>query len=274
MTAAASPDIDRLTELLRDAAREELLPRFGRLGSSEKADGSLITEADTAVQQRLGAALASHWPAIPLLGEEMSAADQARRLAEAEAGLWCLDPLDGTSNFAGGFPGFCISLALLRAGRVELGLVLDPVRDECFSAAEGRGAYLNGQPIAPYAPGARLRDCLAVIDFKRLPPARVPDLFGPESFRSQRNLGAVALEWCWLGAGRFQLYLHGGQGLWDHAAGRLIASEAGAATQLFARDATEPSTLLSLEKRVAVGAANEQLLEQWLNRVQLPLDNS
>jgi myo-inositol-1(or 4)-monophosphatase len=274
MPETQRPDINRLCELVREAAREELLPRFGRLASREKVDGSLVTEADLAVQQRLVAALADHWPAVPLLGEEMPTAEQERLLADAEDGLWCLDPLDGTSNFTGGFPGFCISLALLRAGRVELGVVFDPVRDECFSAELGGGAWLNGQPIAPYAPGSRLRDCLAVIDFKRLPPERVAGLFGPDSFRSQRNLGAVALEWCWLGAGRFQLYLHGGQGLWDHAAGRLIASEAGAATRLFARGSTEATTALALTKRVAVGAANEPLLTDWLHRVQLPLSDS
>lgn len=271
MTSAHRPDIARLRHVLREVAHQELLPRFGRLGSREKADGSLVTEADLAVQQRLVETLATEWPGIPLLGEEMPAAEQARLLAAEGPGLWCLDPLDGTSNFTCGFPGFCISLALLRAGRVELGLVLDPIRDECFSAELGRGARLNDAPIAPYAVGERLRDCLAVVDFKRLPVARIPALFEPGSFRSQRNLGAVALEWCWLGAGRFQLYLHGGQGLWDHAAGRLIASEAGAATRLYARGGTEPVTELSLGKRVAVAAADETLLAQWLDKIALPL---
>lgn len=271
MPPAPRPEIDRLCELVREAARDELLPRFGRIASREKIDGSLVTEADLSVQQRLVAALAEHWPAIPLLGEEMPTTEQERLLGDAEDGLWCLDPLDGTSNFTGGFPAFCISLALLRAGRAELGVVFDPVRDECFSAKLGDGARLNAQPIAPYAPGDRLRDCLAVVDFKRLPPERIAGLFGPDSFRSQRNLGAVALEWCWLGAGRFQLYLHGGQGLWDHAAGRLIASEAGAATRLFAPGSAEAATSPALAKRIALGAANEHLLADWLHRVELPL---
>jgi myo-inositol-1(or 4)-monophosphatase len=275
MDDATQPDLESLSSLLREVASEELMPRFGRLAAREKADGSLVTEADTAVQQRLATALRTHWPQIPLLGEEMTEEEQARLLDASDEGLWCLDPIDGTSNYACGFPGFCISLALLRAGRVELGLVLDPVRDECFSARRGGGAWLNGHAIAPYAPGGLLHDCIAVIDFKRLPAARVAGLFGPDSFRSQRNLGAVALEWCWLGAGRFQLYLHGGQGLWDHAAGRLIAAEAGAATRLYAGNSTEPDGegALTLGKRVAIGAANEDLLSQWQTRVALPLDD-
>jgi myo-inositol-1(or 4)-monophosphatase len=272
MNSLSPPDIDSLSTLLREVARAELLPRFGRLGSREKADGSLLTEADLAVQQHLINVLSERWPTIPLLGEEMTAPEQQRLLSEAEAGLWCLDPLDGTSNFACGFPGFCISLALLRAGRVELGLVLDPIRDECFAATRGAGAVLNGQPIAPYAPADSLRDCLAIVDFKRLPASGIAELLDGNAFRSQRNLGAVALEWCWLGAGRFQLYLHGGQGLWDHAAGRLIASEAGAATELLARPNLAADPTLSLGKRIALGAANASLLAQWRERTQKLLE--
>jgi myo-inositol-1(or 4)-monophosphatase len=271
MTNLDPPDIETLSLLLRQVAHEELMPRFGQLPASEKADGSLVTEADLAVQQRLVTRLAAHWPGIPLLGEEMSSAEQQGLLSDQNAALWCLDPIDGTSNFACGFPGFCISLALLRAGRVELGLVLDPVRDECFSAVRGQGATMNGQPIRPCSPGQQLSDCLAMVDFKRLPKARVAGLFGADSFRSQRNLGAVALEWCWLGAGRFQLYLHGGQGLWDHAAGRLIATEAGAATRLYAPGSAQPESAITLAKRVALGAANETLLNQWQTRIGFPL---
>ncbi len=271
MISVEPPDIETLSALLRSVAQEELLPRFGQLCASEKADGSLVTEADLAVQQRLVTALADYWPDIPLLGEEMSAGEQKQLLDDQGAALWCLDPIDGTSNFACGFPGFCISLALLRAGRVELGLVLDPLRDECFSALLGQGAWLNGAPIKPFSPGEQLSDCIAMVDFKRLPACRVAGLFGADSFRSQRNLGAVALEWCWLAAGRFQLYLHGGQGLWDHAAGRLIAAEAGAATRLYAPGQNEPDATPTLAKRVALGAANAALLRQWEARVALPI---
>ncbi len=274
MISVEPPDIETLSALLRRVAQDELLPRFGQLSASEKADGSLVTDADLAVQQRLVTLLAEHWPEIPLLGEEMPASEQQRLLADQHAALWCLDPLDGTSNFACGFPGFCISLALLRAGRVELGLVLDPLRDECFSARLGQGAGLDGAPIRPFSPGEQLSDCLAMVDFKRLPAERVAGLFGADSFRSQRNLGAVALEWCWLAAGRFQLYLHGGQGLWDHAAGRLIATEAGAATRLYAPGRHEPDATPTLAKRVALGAANEALLRQWEARVALPISGT
>ncbi|MCF7983899.1 MAG: inositol monophosphatase family protein [Thiohalocapsa sp.] len=270
----AKPDVTELsylTALLREVAREEIKPRFRRAKTSSKADGSLVTEADTAVQNRLQGVFAERYPDIALLGEEMSQQEQERLAVDDGTAFWCLDPLDGTSNYACGFPGFAISLALVRNGRAELAVILDPVRDECFTAAIGSGAWLNGRPLAPYAPGEALGDCLAVVDFKRLPPQRVPALFGPGSFRSQRNVGAVALEWCWIASGRFQLYLHGGQKLWDYAAGRLIADEAGVVSALFAPDGAVPLHGIGLDKRVAVAAATRGLYEAWLDFVDLPL---
>jgi myo-inositol-1(or 4)-monophosphatase len=269
-TSPTAADLDTLAALLREAARVEIMPRFRTSTSTAKADGSLVTDADLGVQRRLTTALAERWPAVALLGEEMDAAEQ-QRLLDAGGPLWCLDPLDGTSNFASGFPGFCISLALIRDGRTDLAVVLDPLRDECFTAARGRGAHLDGAPLVPFAPCASLGDCIAVVDFKRIPPARVPGLFNKGGFRSQRNLGAVALEWCWLAAGRFQLYLHGGQKLWDYAAGRLVAQEAGCASALFHQDSATPVEGLSLGKRLALAAANEALFAEWREFVRLPM---
>jgi myo-inositol-1(or 4)-monophosphatase len=263
-------DLEHLALLLREAAQREILPRFRSTAGTAKADGSLVTDADLGVQRRLTAALAERWPDVALLGEEMEPAAQERLLA-AGGPLWCLDPLDGTSNFACGFPGFCISLALLRDGRAELAVILDPLRDECFTAARGQGAWLDGARLVPYAPGAALGDCVAVVDFKRIPSARVPALFRQGGFRSQRNLGAVALEWCWLAAGRFQLYLHGGQKLWDYAAGRLVAAEAGCTSALFAPGGDAPVTGLDLGKRLALAAADEALFARWRAFVELPL---
>ncbi len=269
-----SIELNQLSELLRAVAREEIMPRWRKAVTTSKADGSLVTETDLAVQQRIVASLAERYPEIPLLGEEMEADAQQALLADGEAAFWCLDPLDGTSNYACGFPAFAISLALIRGGRAELGLVLDPVRDECFTAARGAGAWRDGEPLRPFAPGTELGDCLAMIDMKRLPPARIAPLFTAGSFRSQRNLGAVALEWCWLAAGRFQLYLHGGQRLWDHAAGRLIATEAGVPSLLRAPDGSATADALDLKPRMAVAAANAALLERWLAFVDLPFDKS
>ncbi len=263
--------LDRLAELLRAVARDEIMPRLRRTIASHKADGSLVTETDLAVQRRIVDSLAEQWPDIPVLAEEMEQAEQQRLVGTGEATFWCLDPLDGTSNYACGFPAFAISLALVRKGRAELGLVLDPVRNECFTAARGQGAFVDGTQLHPYTPGDQLSDCLGMLDLKRLPPQRIPALFRDGSFRSQRNLGAVALEWCWLAAGRFQLYLHGGQRLWDYAAGRLIADEAGVVSSLYSRDGIETAEPSGLDTRLAIAAANRTLFDQWRTFIDLPL---
>jgi myo-inositol-1(or 4)-monophosphatase len=101
---------------------------------------------------------------------------------------------------------------------------------------------------------------VAAIDFKRIPPERVPALLGPGGFRSQRNLGAVALEWCWLAAGRFQLYLHGGQRLWDYAAGRLILEEAGGRMCTLKHDDFDADDLW---KRSVIAAVDPRLFAAW-----------
>lgn len=264
-------DIQDLKALLRELAREEILPRYKRTDAAHKADGSLVTAADLAVQRRMREALAERWPELPLLGEEMDHAEQSRLLADPKGSFWCLDPLDGTSNFANGFPGFAISLALIEQGQVRLGLVLDPVRDECFHAERGGGAFVNGEPIGPNTISDQIGECIVMMDLKRIPPERIVKLFAGGGFRSQRNLGAVALEWCWLAGGRFQLYLHGGQRLWDYAAGRLIASEAGVPSRIYIKNGVEPTERWGLDQRLAVAAANEQLLGQWLDWVDLPL---
>lgn len=121
-------DIEQLKGIVIQAAERELLPRFMSGERREKRDGSVITEADTAMQSRLGAELAAHWPDIPLLGEEMDESSQRSLLQDTAEGLWCVDPLDGTSNFAAGIPFFAVSVALLREGRSQLGVVYDPVR--------------------------------------------------------------------------------------------------------------------------------------------------
>ncbi|WP_254899334.1 inositol monophosphatase family protein [Methylomagnum ishizawai] len=257
---AMHPDIDALVPLLKTTAQEEILPRFARAERSFKPDGSIVTEVDFAVQNRLALALKQRYPQFELLGEEMDEARQRALLDRAGPGLWCLDPLDGTSNFAAGLPFFCISLALLRGGEPVLGLIYDPVRDECFAAEKGRGAWLNGQPLDGHGGGLPLRHGLAMVDFKRLDPALAAELALHPPYSSHRYLGSGALEWCWLAAGRFHAYLHGGQKLWDYAAGSLILAEAGGcATSLDGA----PILATALKPTSVVAAANPGLFGEW-----------
>ena len=254
------PDIDQLASLIRAAAREELLPRCARGGGSRKADGSLVTEADVAVQTRVQAALLQQWPQYGFLGEEMPADVQQAALAADSAATWCLDPLDGTNNFAAGIPYYSISLALLDAGGVSVGVVYDPSRDECFTAVRGQGAWLNGEPLRTGSGDLTLRRTIALVDFKRLTAEMREHLAAGPPYGSQRSFGSVALDWAWLAAGRCHLYLHGGQRLWDYAAGNLLLAEAGGSACTLQG---EPVFTASLAPRSAVAAVDQRLFDAW-----------
>lgn len=259
------PDLTVLTDVVRRAAREELLPRFNRVTHEHKADGSILTEADLAIDARLRADLQQTWPEIGFLSEEMDATEQRHLLDTAERPLWILDPLDGTSNFAAGIPFFGVSLALLLTGQVEVGLIYDPVRDECFTARRGAGAWLNGEPLRTAAAGLPLARCVALIDLKRLTEDLRRRLVTETPYHSQRNFGSCALEWAWLAAGRGHVYLHGGQKLWDFAAGTRLFAEAGGAS--FTLDGDEVF-VPRLEARSAVAAPDPALAQRWLEWLQ------
>lgn len=255
-------DLGLLSDLVQRVADEEVLPRFTRVWGRHKADGSLITEADEAVQARLIEELEARWPEIPLMGEEMTLGEQ-QTVLDRGGRFWCLDPLDGTTNFAAGVPYYAISLALIGDGRVEAGLVYDPQRRECFTAGLGAGARLNGEPLVPARAPSELEECVALVDMKRLPPRLALALVNDPPFRSQRSFGAVALDWCWLAAGRCHIYLHGRQNLWDYAAGSLIMAEAGGRACLTERPDGICDARLFLGSRMGVGAVSDALFEKW-----------
>ncbi len=259
-----SIDVQQLNHLIIETADQEILPRFQQIESRKKADGSLVTEADLAVQQRLIGQLQKLYPGIPLLGEEMSAPQQQQVLADAAAGFWCLDPLDGTSNYVAGMPCFATSLAYICEGEVRIGIIYDPLREECFHAVRGEGAWLNGERLSLTTSKSELTACVAMVDFKRLSPRLATELATRPPYRSQRSIGSVALDWCWLAAGRVQLYLHGGAKLWDYAAGSLIYREAGGHLRLTHGHVSLPEEqTLTLHPCMAVAAADEALFDAW-----------
>lgn len=263
----SQPDLSAVVELVITTSRQIITQDRLSLDTSLKGDGSLVTEVDQGMQSRLKEQLISRWPQFGFIGEEMSYEDQVRVCESDLEGYWVLDPLDGTTNFISGFLFFGVSLALVIKGEPTLAVVYDPVRDECFSAEKGKGAYLNKQKME--TPNTKaLGDCVANVDYKRLVGDLSSQLVRCPPYRSQRNLGSSVLEWCWLAAGRIQLYLHGGQKLWDFAAGYLILLEAGgAATSLSGK----PLDCGKLRKRSVVAAVNNGLLTQWETWIE---DNS
>ena len=254
------PDIKQLEKLVRQAAFEELVERFNRTTRHFKVDGSVLTEADLAMQARMHTELERRWPKFGFLGEEMSAEEQEKALAESGEGLWILDPLDGTSNFAAGLPCFSVSLALLQDGKVNAGVVFDPMLNECFSAVRGEGAWLNGERLGAVDEHLPLRNAIAAVDFKRLPADLAVRIARNPPYASQRSLGSVALDWCWVAAGRFHVYLHGKQKLWDYAAGSLILEEA---RGFNATLDGEPVFHPHVEPRSAVCALDKAVFEEW-----------
>ncbi|MEN8179320.1 MAG: inositol monophosphatase family protein [Pseudomonadota bacterium] len=261
-------DIAQLTQLIIDTANQELIPRYRQTERNFKADGTLVTAADLAIQQRIETALSRHYPDIPFLGEEMSTAKQLRVMHESSTGFWCLDPLDGTANFVAGMPCFGISLAYLVQGETRLGIIYDPMRNECFHAQSGQGAWLNDRQLQLDVQVSDLSDSVAMVDLKRLPATLGCNLATHPPYRSQRSIGSVALDWCWLAAGRLQLYLHGGQRLWDFAAGRLVFAEAGGTFSL--ADSIDPSATYTqnLQPKVAKAAVNQTLFELWTDWIE------
>lgn len=252
-------DRQQIQQLVRDVAATTLLPYSNNVSRDYKKDGSIVTAADSAVQNSLTKQLAELHPDIALLGEEMSA-EQQQQLFDSGNPIWCLDPVDGTSNFASGLPFYSISLALIEQGEVTFAMVLDPSRNESFTAIRGQGAWLNDEPLRLTSPNLSLDNTIAFVDFKRLPPALASKIVADRPFASQRNLGSIALELCWLAAGRGHIYLHGSQQIWDYAAGDLILEEAGGfASTLYG----DPSFRYTLQPRSSCAAIDEHLFQVW-----------
>ena len=252
-----------LESLVREVARDVILPRYLKTARNRKHDGSLFTEADLESQHRFCQELPKLLPGA-VLGEEMSHEEQARVWHHGSPGLWCIDPIDGTTNFANGIPFFAVSIAYIVEQEPRFGVVYNPVTDESFYAAKGAGAFLNGTELPLRQPASQLGDAVAGIDFKRISNHLGDELAVRPPYYSQRNFGSSALEWCFVAAGRLDVYLHGGQMLWDYAAGHLILSEAGGQAS-----ALDGSSLMAgpAVKRGVIAAASPSLLAKWRNWV-------
>jgi len=238
---------------------EEIMPRYLKVAHQHKGDGSLCTEADLSAQAALSKKLQAILN-VPVLGEEMSSIEQHALWKDGQGGLWCVDPIDGTSNFVHGLPYFAVSVALLREGRSVLGVVYDPVANEMFAAEHERGAFLNGEKLIGRDAMVTLSQSLASVDMKRLKKKLVTQLATSPPYSSQRNFGASALDWCYTAAGRYDLYLHGGQKLWDYAAGSLILSESGGRACCIDND---DFAMGDIWQRSVIAARDEKLFSEW-----------
>lgn len=222
-------DLETLARKAGEILRSGYTSRPGtssQLEVSYKGPIDLVTDIDLRSETYLLNEINSRFPGHRIVSEESGLTD-----GDGDS-LWLIDPLDGTINFSHGIPIFCVSLAFVQAGQIRLGVVYDPMREECFAAERGKGSWLNGESLHTGA-AASLDHSLLVTGFPyNIRTATNTNLghYADFSLRSMgvRRLGAAALDLCYIAAGRFDGYWETSINAWDIAAGILIAEEAGA----------------------------------------------
>jgi myo-inositol-1(or 4)-monophosphatase len=252
----SEPDDGTLLAIAETAARAaaaELVPRFGRRHEGVRAKSGptdLVSDADLAAESAIRRVLSDLRPGDAILGEEGGASGDGQL-------RWVVDPLDGTINYLFGIPAFAVSVACESSSGPLAGVVLDPIRDECFAATRGGDATLNGDPI-----DGSDRDELATalvatgFSYDAAARARQSEILTRllPSVRDIRRVGAAALDLAWCACGRFDAYYERGVRRWDFLAGALIAQRAGLEVRELEKAGEDPFGVL-----VAPAALVEEL---------------
>ncbi len=232
-----------------------------RLKIEYKGEADLVTAADRASEKLIRERIRENWPEHDVLGEEQGLSDRGSDYR------WYVDPLDGTTNFAHGFPVFCVSMAVERrapapAQRIA-GIVYDPTRDELFSAELGKGAHLNAEKIH-VSKTPTLQESLLGTGFPSHKRHKNPNIYFYHqlTLRSHgvRRAGSAALDLCSVAAGRFDGFWEFNLNSWDTAAGVLLVEEAGGKVTRF--DGS-PFELNSKETLASNGLIHEELVREF-----------
>ena len=232
-----------------------------------KGEADLVTAADRASEALIRDRIRALWPDHDILGEEQGLSDQGSRYR------WYVDPLDGTTNFAHGYPVFCVSMALeyrepaeelaSKSARRIAAVIYDPTRDELFSAEQGRGAHLNGKAIL-VSKTATLAESLLATGFPSHKRHKNPNIFFYHqlTLRSHglRRAGSAALDLCSVACGRHDGFWEFNLNPWDTAAGVLIVQEAGGKVTKFDGSMFE---LNSRETLASNGIIHEALIAEF-----------
>lgn len=219
------PSLEILVDFARGAG-EILRAGYGKQHNIvQKGRIDLVTEVDHRSEAYLMEQIRERFPGHTIEAEESGL--QAGTAREH----WYIDPLDGTTNYAHHIPIFCVSLGFAIAGKVQLGVVYDPLRDECFSAQRGKGAWLNGSPISVSETGIFTQSLLSTGFPYEVGPDGRDNLEHFTHFtrltQGVRRMGSAALDLCYVAAGRLEGYWELTLKPWDLAAGALIVEEAG-----------------------------------------------
>jgi myo-inositol-1(or 4)-monophosphatase len=195
-----------------------------RIGFTYKGDADLVTEADKASEKLITDRIRKEFPGHDLFGEE------GTRTNHGSDYRWYIDPLDGTTNFAHGFPVFCVSLGLTFKGERIAGVVYDPTRDELFAAERGSGTYLNGTRVSVSKVNS-LKESLTGTGFPSHKRHKNPNIYFYHviTLRSHgvRRAGSAALDLACVASGRLDGFWELNLNPWDTAAGALLVEEAG-----------------------------------------------
>ncbi|MSO92724.1 MAG: inositol monophosphatase [Rhodospirillales bacterium] len=264
-----TPDFDKVAQIIRATAAEEILPRFRRLTDadiSKKRAGDVVTAVDLAVERVLARDLCALLPGSTVVGEEQAETDPGQfRLLKGAAPVWILDPIDGTQNFINGTTCFAVIVALCIDGTTRAGWIHAPVENETVWAGEGQGAWLNNARlrVAALRPIETMRGSVGRRTKQRiLAKGATGRAVIPGALERYRCVGHEYMEFA-RGLLHFARY---GSPLkpWDHAAGALISKEAGGIVALTeGRGAYDPAQgQVTADLLVATDAESWQSLER------------
>jgi fructose-1,6-bisphosphatase/inositol monophosphatase family enzyme len=231
-------DVIDLADILRAAAKAEILPRFRRLDPTtirtKSSATDLVTEADTEAEHRIKREIAKRWPDAVVIGEESVAADPALldRLQGAELAI-TVDPVDGTANFAAGLPLFAVMASVVVKGEVVAGIIYDPMGDDWIMAERGAGAWF----VRPGGVGQRLKVAAAVALAEMIGHVSMAFIDQAVKPRVLANLAKIRIvanyrvaghDYRTFASGHAHFVMFNKLMPWDHLGGCLIAEEAGA----------------------------------------------
>jgi myo-inositol-1(or 4)-monophosphatase len=245
-------------EVIAREAGALLLENFRRrIGFEYKGEADLVTAADRASEQLIVRHIHEYWPDHDLMGEE------GARRESGSAYRWYIDPLDGTTNFAHGFPVFCVSLGLQHNDEMIAGVLYDPTRDELFAAEKGAGARLNGEPMHVSKTGELAQSLLATgfPSYKRHKNPNI-NFYHQLTLRSHgiRRAGSAALDLAYVASGRVDGYWEFNLNPWDTAAGVVLVTEAGGKVTRF--DGS-PWRIDSRETLASNGILHDELMREF-----------
>lgn len=202
---------------------------YGKVNYSLKGRANLLTEADLASQRKAVGIIKAAFPRHEVLAEEEKAGGKAK--IKDGADTWIIDPLDGTTNYAHTFPVFCVSIALVKNGSAVLGGIFDPVRDEMFTAARGKGAFLNSKKVKVSKTRKLSASLLATgFAYDRAKKSAFYCAFYSDFLKVSHDIrrsGSASVDMAWLACGRTDGYWEFNLKPWDVAAGKIIVEEAG-----------------------------------------------